>query len=220
VSRYDAVLLDAFGTLVSLDRPVRRLRESLRSRLGIEVDGDRAHRAMRAEIGHYARRCRSASDPASLQALRQECAGVLARELGLQAGLDRMLEVLADSIVLRPFDDVPSALALLDRHGLARAVVSNGDCSLGKSLEAAGVRFDLVVDSATTGCAKPDPAIFRHALARLDVDPGRTLHVGDDPETDVGGARAAGIEAVLIDRSGAGPPGSIRSLAELEPLLR
>jgi putative hydrolase of the HAD superfamily len=219
VSRYDAVLLDAFGTLVSLDRPTARLRGSLRTRLGVEVEQDRARSAIRAEVGHYARGCRSASDAASLEALRRECAGVLAGELGLAADPDRMLEVLDDAIVLRAYDDAPAALRMLDRRGLARAVVSNGDCSLGEALEGAGLRFEVVVDSATAGSAKPDAAIFRHALDRLATAAGRTLHVGDDRRNDVEGARGAGIDAVLIDRSGCGAAGSIASLAELEALL-
>jgi putative hydrolase of the HAD superfamily len=217
--RYDAVLLDAFGTLVALDRPATRLRDSLRARLGVEVDHERARSAIRAEIAHYAAGCRWAADAASLDALRRECAGVLAHELDANAGVERMLEVLADAIVLRPFADVPPALRLLDERGLALAVVSNGDCSLGESLETAGLRFDVVVDSATTGAAKPDPAIFRHALSRLGVAAGRALYVGDDPANDLDGARAAGIDAVLIDRSSDRAPGSIGALTELEALV-
>jgi putative hydrolase of the HAD superfamily len=216
--RYDAVLLDAFGTLVALDRPAARLRDSLRARLGIEVDHERARSAIRAEIAHYAAGCRWAADGTSLEKLRRECAGVLERELDVVAG-ERMLEVLADAIVLRPFADVPPALRQLDERGLALAVVSNGDCSLSESLETAGLRFDAVIDSATAGSAKPDPAIFRRALDRLGVPAGRTLHVGDDPVNDLEGARAAGIDAVLIDRSGQGPAGSIGALTELEALV-
>jgi putative hydrolase of the HAD superfamily len=217
--RYDAVLLDAFGTLVALDRPATRLRDSLRVRLGVEVDHERARSAITAEIAHYAAGCRWAADAASLDALRRECAGVLERELDATAGVERMLEVLADAIVLRPFADVPPALRLLDERGLALAVVSNGDCSLGESLEAAGLRFEVVVDSATSGSVKPDPAIFHHALGRLGVAAGRALHVGDDPANDLGGARAAGIDAVLIDRSSDRAPGSIGALTELEALV-
>jgi HAD superfamily hydrolase (TIGR01509 family) len=81
------------------------------------------------------------------------------------------------------------------------------------------LRFDVVVDSATTGAAKPDPAIFRHALSRLGVAAGRALYVGDDPANDLDGARAAGIDAVLIDRSSDRAPGSIGALTELEALV-
>jgi len=127
--------------------------------------------------------------------------------------------VLADAIVLRPFADVPPGLRLLEERGLAVAVVSNGDCSLGASLESAGLRFDVVVDSATTGAAKPDPVIFGTALGRLGVSANRALHVGDDPANDLMGARAAGIDAVLIDRSDDRSRGSIGALTELEALL-
>jgi putative hydrolase of the HAD superfamily len=44
------------------------------------------------------------------------------------------------------------------------------------------------------------------------------VHVGDDPVTDIAGARAAGLSAVLLDRSGRAP-GSIASLAELDARL-
>jgi len=219
VSRYDAVLLDAFGTLIALDRPVSRLRSSLRTRLGLELDEDRARTAVRAEVAHYAANCRTAVDEAALAALRWECAGVIGRELDLDADRDLLLEVLSDSVVLRPFADAAPAMRTLARRGVAMAVVSNGDCSLAASLEAAGLRAEIVVDSATGGATKPDPAIFRRALALLGVEAARTLHVGDDPEADVAGARAAGIDAVLLDRWGSQAAGTIASLAELEALV-
>jgi putative hydrolase of the HAD superfamily len=220
VTRYDAVLLDAFGTLIMLDRPAQRLRDSLRSRLAIEVDEPLAAHAMRVEIDHYARHCRTAGGPAALAALRLECAGVVDRELGLGIGADRMLPVLADAIAPRQFADVAPALGGLQRRGVAVAVVSNGDCSLAETLRAAGVGIELVLDSATSGSAKPDPGIFRKALARLDIAAARALHVGDDERTDLAGARAAGIDAVLLDRGGHSRPGVIASLAELDGLLR
>jgi putative hydrolase of the HAD superfamily len=223
VNRYDAVLLDAFGTLITLDRPAQRLRASLRSRLAIEVDEPRAAHAMRVEIGHYARHCRTVGDRDALAALRLECAGIVDRELELQVGAERMLAVLADAIAPRPYPDVAPALGGLERRGVAVAVVSNGDCSLAETLRAAGLGIELVFDSATSGSAKPDPGIFRQALARLGVAAARALHVGDDERTDLAGARAAGIDAVLLDRGGQSRPddhlGVIASLAELDGLL-
>jgi FMN phosphatase YigB (HAD superfamily) len=60
------------------------------------------------------------------------------------------------------------------------------------------------------------------ALEIAGVEPARAWHVGDDLEADVGAARAAGAEPVLIDREGtvAAPAGirRIASLAELPPL--
>jgi putative hydrolase of the HAD superfamily len=81
---------------------------------------------------------------------------------------------------------------------------------------------DGAVASAELGIAKPDPAIFARALELAGgAEPGASWHVGDSPEADVAGARAAGITPILIDRDGgpqpALPPGVrvVGSLAEL-----
>ena len=65
---------------------------------------------------------------------------------------------------------------------------------------------DGVVTSPQAGVAKPDPALFEHALAVAgDVAPADAVMVGDSVLTDVRGAQAAGIEAVLVARGA--PPG-------------
>ena len=106
----------------------------------------------------------------------------------------------------------PGTAEALDRlraAGLRLAVVSNSDGRVEEALVAAGIRerFDLVLDSALLGVEKPDPAIFRAALTALGVDPSEALYVGDLYEVDVLGARAAGIEAVLLvpDVAATGP---------------
>jgi len=62
VNRYDAVLLDAFGTLFELDDPFERLRRSLRERLSLDVEPPAAERAFRAEMAFYQANCHSAGD--------------------------------------------------------------------------------------------------------------------------------------------------------------
>jgi putative hydrolase of the HAD superfamily len=101
--------------------------------------------------------------------------------------------------------------------------VSNWDCSLGDWLEPSGLTglVEAVVTSAVTGAAKPDPLIFRRALDLLGVEAARAVHVGDSLDTDVDGARAAGIRAVLIAREGNAPRGveAVRSLEDVPSLL-
>ena len=92
------------------------------------------------------------------------------------------------------FEPEPGALETVRRLralGLALCVVSNWDCGLPEHLERLGIDL-AVVTSAEAGAEKPDPRIFRLALERLGVEPGRALHVGDSPE-DEEGARAAGM---------------------------
>ena len=64
---------------------------------------------------------------------------------------------------------------------------------------------------------KPDPALFHRALERLGAEPADALHVGDRVELDLAGARAAGIDSVLIDRRAADgtDTATIRDLRQL-----
>jgi len=61
--------------------------------------------------------------------------------------------------------------------------------------------FDAVVFCGDAGWRKPDPRPFLMAAEKLGVGPSSCLFVGDRPDWDLRGARAAGMEAVLIDRS-------------------
>lgn len=62
-----------------------------------------------------------------------------------------------------------------------------------------GEMFDEIVISSEVGFDKPQPEIFQVALQRLGVEPGATVHIGDD-DVDINGANAAGIRPVRIVR--------------------
>jgi 2-haloalkanoic acid dehalogenase type II len=218
-----AVLLDALGTLVRLEPPAPRLREQLRG-LGLEISEEDAERAFAAEIAYYLEHHGEGRDPASLELLRDRCAAVLARELGLEHAEPGVVRAaMLGSLEFTPFPEVPAALAELRERGLKLVVASNWDCSLPEVLERAGVRslVDGVVSSAVVGAPKPDPAVFREALRVAGVDAADAVHVGDSERNDIEGARAAGVRALLVLRSWEPPAGveSVRSLAELAPLL-
>ncbi|MDZ4859581.1 MAG: HAD family hydrolase [Candidatus Hydrogenedentes bacterium] len=59
--------------------------------------------------------------------------------------------------------------------------------------------FEFMVFSAEFGANKPDPAIFRHALGAMNLDPRNAWYVGDKPHRDVCGAHSVGMTAVLVD---------------------
>jgi putative hydrolase of the HAD superfamily len=204
---YRAVLLDALGTLVELDPPWDHLRRTLRDRHGIEVPPERARGAMLAEMAYYRQHHREGHDPESLADLRRRCARVLGDELPEAGRLSpaELTEALLDSIRFRPYADAAPALAVLRAGGLRLAVVSNCDCSLRGVLADLGLAaaVDAVVVSAEVGSAKPDRGIFEVALEHLRCMPENALFVGDSLETDVRGARAAGLRALLLQRSGA-----------------
>jgi putative hydrolase of the HAD superfamily len=203
VTRYDAVLLDAFGTLIDIDRPYARLQASVRRHLGAEVTLADAERAFRAEITYYADHCHEGADERALAGLRARCAAVVLAELGIEADPAVAAALLTDAIAFRAYDDVAPLLAGLAEAGVEVAVVSNWDCSLPEALAAAGIQAEHVVASGSSGSSKPDPGIFAVALDALGVAAGRALHVGDTEETDGVGARAAGIDVRIVDRGGA-----------------
>lgn len=221
-----AVLLDALGTLVELLPPAPRLRELLAG-AGHHHPEERVAEALAAEIRHYRANHDRGYDAASLRALRLECAGVVAGVLGPDVPPPAELAgMLVESLRFALAADAEPALDRLAAAGVRLGVVSNWDCALPDVLADLGVadRFEVIAVSAVVGAAKPDPAIFRHALRRLGVPATRALHCGDHPEYDCVGALRAGIRAVLIDRTGRlsdGPCPRLRSLRQLvvRPLL-
>lgn len=70
---------------------------------------------------------------------------------------------------------------------------------------------------------KPEPPLFRIALARLGLSPGQAVMVGDSLESDIRGARRVGMRTVLFAPDGPpaaeGPDLTIRSFAELRAAL-
>jgi len=121
-------------------------------------------------------------------------------------------------------DDVGESLPRFRALGLRLVVVSNANGTVRAKLERLGLahHFDLIVDSQEEGVEKPDRRLFDIALARAGARADTTLHAGDLYEVDVVGARAAGIEAVLVDRGwlydGVDSP-RVRTLRELADRL-
>ncbi|HEX6621666.1 MAG TPA: HAD-IA family hydrolase [Solirubrobacteraceae bacterium] len=215
-----AVLLDALGTLVELEAPWPHLARELAAR-GAVVDIEDARAAMLAEMAYYRAHHDEARDRAGLKDLRRRCAGVVQESLGTSLPPAAVEEALLAAIRFRAYPEVPAALERLRARGARLAVVSNWDVSLHDVLERTGLRglVDAVVISAELGIAKPDPAIFRAALERLGATAAEAMHVGDSVEADVAGARAAGLEAVLVVRDGAQAPDGVRVVASLDGLL-
>jgi putative hydrolase of the HAD superfamily len=128
-----------------------------------------------------------------------------------------------DALAFQPYPDSVPGLRALRERGLTLVIASNWDCSLPEWLRPPGLLdlVDGVVTSADVGTAKPDPLVFRRALEVAGVGPDEAVHVGDSLDTDVEGARAAGVRAVLVQRHGEPPAGveTVRSLADLPSVL-
>jgi len=93
-------------------------------------------------------------------------------------------------------DDTSVTLQALRQQGTRLGVVTNGPTAWqSRKLDVLGLStfFDVVVISESEGLTKPDPRIFARAVERIGIAPGEAMFVGDHPEIDVAGARAAGL---------------------------
>jgi putative hydrolase of the HAD superfamily len=94
------------------------------------------------------------------------------------------------------------AIRTLAARRLTLAIISNTGRTPGtvlrQLLARAGVldAFAVLSFSDERGVRKPAPAIFQRTLAEAGREPASAVHVGDDPVTDVAGARAVGMRAL------------------------
>jgi REG-2-like HAD superfamily hydrolase len=216
-----AVTFDVGGTLVHLWGPPERQFAEICRRAGVPLPPSGARAAARA----YRTRVRAQPEsPGPADWERADAAGLRAGGFsGDVAEAVRRIEAAFPALSLQwELDpDVPAVLEALRARGLRLGVVSNWDGTLEERLRAWGLRrhFDAVADSAVVGAAKPDPAIFRGVLEALGVPPARCLHVGDRPDTDVAGARAAGVRPVLYDPLDCGPVPGVPRIGRLLDVL-
>jgi putative hydrolase of the HAD superfamily len=104
------------------------------------------------------------------------------------------------------YEDALPVLEELRGRGLRLGLVSNTGRDLDEFVAHHRLEVDAVLGSRAFGRTKPHPTIFQAILERLEVEPAEAAMVGDSPEDDVEGARAAGIErAFLLDRDGRHP---------------
>jgi len=129
--------------------------------------------------------------------------------------LPRLSELATRPLVAggRLVPDAGTVLAALRDRGYRLGLVSNTpwgtpDYLWTGQLQRFGLArfFEVTCFSSDVGFRKPDPRIFRTALKALGVPAGRAVFVGDEPEADIDGARAAGLASVWIDRAGHTPP--------------
>jgi HAD superfamily hydrolase (TIGR01509 family) len=101
----------------------------------------------------------------------------------------------------------PGTRELLQRLGkrFPLAVISNADGKIEDVLKRCGIAdcFATITDSGLVGYEKPHPAIFQAALEAMGARPEESLYVGDVYSVDYLGATGVGMQAMLLDVSGA-----------------
>jgi putative hydrolase of the HAD superfamily len=218
---YDAVLMDAAETLFTTKGAVGEIYHYVAQRFGSPATAEEIQKSFVRDFPH--------SGPLAT-ADEKEWWRTVVRAVFLEVGMvddfdrffDEVYDLFRDSRGWRLFPETRRVLEELKRHGLSLGIVSNFDSRIYSVLHDLGIRafFDSITISSETGLAKPDPAIFLAAARSLGVPPNRLLFTGDALVDDYQAARNAGIEALLLDRSGRyAMMGSIRRIESLEELL-
>jgi putative hydrolase of the HAD superfamily len=201
------VTFDAAGTLIRLLNPPGRTYAEIARLFGYELDPDRVQESFRITWTTFAPPPERASPQPDddrnwwqeLVARTIEAAGY--RITPFDDYFAAVYQAFAQPGVWELFPDVQPILAELSRLGLHLGVISNFDRRLYAILASLGVRdaFEHVIISSEIGVRKPAAGIFRAAAQRFNVELNEMLHVGDERDLDFRGARAAGLEALLVD---------------------
>lgn len=207
-----AVFFDFYDTIVTFDPPREELQVQACGEFGIEVDpsaipgayfvADDFMSRENARLSIQKRSRQEAQDFwADYEAVLLAEAGVpVPRELALK--IVTRLRQLDRRLIL--FDDVLPALDALKRQGVLLGLLSNLNHDLNSYCTELGLAsyLDLALTSSEVGAEKPHPPLFLAALDRAGVSASQAIHVGDQYNSDVLGARQVGINPLLLDRHG------------------
>lgn len=227
MARYDIVIFDVGATLVGFlrARPFRRLLQDMQpARVVTAAEGRALHRAWLAAYARYselANRGEGPDNPADYwrAVMGDACAAAgVADQQATVAALERRFWT---GELRGPYRDVRPTLQALRARSVAMGIISNYTPHLEAHLRRWRLRtfFRFVIASTVVGVSKPDPAIFRMALAMAHTDAERALYVGDEPRDDMEGARSVGLPGVLIDREARYPDAPYQRMRDLSELV-
>ncbi len=209
-----AVFFDWFNTLAHYEPSREELQSQVLEEFGIQVSPQQIVRGLiAADRGYFEEnaispvRKRSPEEQARIYARYQRTilteAGVnIPGEPDVLLKITKRAQQLSQGMSFVLFNDVLPTVKTLKEQNLTLGLLTNLDAEMKPICRALGLEpyINFIVTSGEVGVDKPKPAIFLAALKKAGVNPAQAVHVGDQYQLDVVGARGVGINPLLLDR--------------------
>ena len=207
-----AVFFDFYNTLVCFFPPLDEIQQASCREVGLRVSKEGIRKGYTVADEFMSRE--NADNPLAERSEEErgrffaEYERLILQSAGLEVSLRLAEEVWQVASYVpkdfRLFDEVLPALKSLKRRGIVLGGISNLRRDMDDLCKQLGLDpyLDFCVTSSEAGAEKPHPPIFLAALEKAHLSPDEAVHVGDQYQSDVQGARAVGITPVLLDREG------------------
>jgi 2-haloacid dehalogenase len=215
MSAPEAVVFDAYGTLLDIDAAMAAHAPRLGERWGML---SAEWRAKQLEYTWVRSLTGAAHHEDFWLCTRDALAFVLARHGIRDAALAR--DLMEAYRVLPAYPEVPETLRAVREQGIATAILSNGTPGmLADALAHAGIAplIDEVLSVEEVGIFKPDPRVYRLATRQFGCPPDRLVFVSANA-WDAQAAHAFHMRVVRVNRGGA--PDEYGLAAAGVPVLR
>lgn len=215
MQRPKVIFLDAVGTLFGVKGSVGKVYADMAKRFGVEVSIEALNQAFIQSFQTAPPPIFPGIEPQKIPTSEFEWWQVVSLRTFKQVGV---LEQFADFPAFftalyihfatsEPWFVYPDVRPILERWqqlGIDLGVLSNFDSRLYSVLEALDLRqfFTSITISTEVGAAKPDPQIFAAGLEKHKCLARLAWHIGDSLKEDYQGAKAAGLRAIWLKRSG------------------
>lgn len=203
----DAIVFDAFGTVVRINHRMNPYQELIREgrRQGCDLKSGRTHFLMTTSLTLV------------------EAASQLGISLSKKKRqeLSQALELELSSI--QPFPDALEAISRFKDAGLKLGICSNLASPYGPVIRSLFPGLDGHAFSYEVGALKPDPIIYEAICGQMEVEPGHhfgggsgaVLMIGDSKRCDQDGPRLIGMMGLHLDRKGQGAINDLSQFADL-----
>ncbi len=232
---FKAVFLDWFNTLARYEPSQHEIHQKAFRYVGIEMSIQKILRGVAAANKYlYDENSRlqiEKRDPGERFEVHRNYEYIILDDIGVTVSGETLTRIMKKAEELFKgarfvlFDDAIATLKVLKEQNLILGLLTNLTKGVDAVLRKLGLRsyLNFVVNPAEVGADKPDARFFLAALERAGVNAAEAVHVGDQYEVDVVGARGVGISPILIDRYGLYPEVSdcprISNLTELTRYL-